>query len=190
MNVIEAIKKRRAFRSLEPVKITDDIVKDLAESASLAASCFNKQPWRYIFIYSQEMLRKMYEALSKGNEWAHNASLIVALFSKKESDCVVKNREYYLFDTGMAAANMMLRAVELGLVAHPIAGFDEEKAKEILGIPDEYLLTALLIVGKKSETINPDLNEHQVESEKERPERLALEKIMSIDSFNEKLNTQ
>lgn len=44
MDVKEAIRERRAYRSLDPVEITESLIRDLAESAQLAPSCFNNQP--------------------------------------------------------------------------------------------------------------------------------------------------
>ncbi len=178
MDVKEAIEKRRAYRSLEPIEITEDLINELARAAQLAPSCFNKQPSRFVFVYDKEMLVKMREALSKGNVWVHAASLIIAVFGKKEDDCDVKGREYYLFDIGMACGFIQLRATELGLVAHPIAGFSEDKVKEILGIPDEMKVITLINVGKKSDTISEVLSEKQVTSEKERPERKPIEKFV------------
>jgi nitroreductase len=186
MNVKEAIAKRRAYRSLIPVEITDDLVKDLAQSAQLFCSCFNNQPWRYVFVHEPEMLNKMHNALSKGNEWAQAASMIIVVFSKPELDCVVKDRKYYLFDTGMATAAIILRATELGLVAHPIAGFSPKKTREILGIPDEMEVITLVIVGKHSDKINPLLSEKQIEAEKQRPERLPIEKLMYSNMYKAK----
>ena len=178
MDVKEAIQKRRAYRSLEPVEITDDIINKLGTAAQLAPSCFNNQPWKFVFVYDKEMLLKMRDALSKGNEWIHAASLIIAVFGKKEDDCDVKGREYYLFDIGMACGFIQLRATELGLVAHPIAGFNEDKIKEILAIPEEMKVITLINVGKKSNTISEVLSEKQVMWEKERPERKALEEFI------------
>ena len=59
-----------------------------------------------------------------------------------------------------------------------------KKTKEVLGIPDDMEVITLVIVGKHSETISPVLSDKQVEAEKNRPERLALEKFVYIDSFN------
>jgi nitroreductase len=183
MNVKEAIEKRRAYRSLDPVEINDNLIKDLAESAVLSCSCFNKQPWNFVFIHDNDKLTEMRNALSKGNEWAYNASMIIAVFSKKELDCVVKDREYFLFDTGLSVGMMVLRATELGLVAHPIAGFDEDKAKEILKIPPEMRLITLIIVGKHSNEIKKELNEYQSETEKQRPPRKSFEEFAWIDDY-------
>ena len=186
MNVKEAIHKRRAFRSFEPVEITKDFLNDLAECAQLSASCFNNQPWRYIFVYEPEMLEKMHKALSQGNEWAHKASLIIVVLGKKEDDCVIHDRVYCQFDIGMATAHMILRATELDLVAHPIAGYSPRKTRDILGIPDDIDVIALVIVGKKSNKINPVLSDKQVEAEKNRPDRLSTEKFIFHNKYLEK----
>jgi len=185
MDVIQAINERRAYRSLEPVKITEVLIKDLAESARLAPSCFNNQPWRFIFIHDTEVLKSMREALSQGNEWAYSASMIIAVFSQKEDDCIIRDREYHQFDCGLGAGFLILRATELGLVAHPIAGYSPKKTKEILGIPEEYQVITLIIVGKHSEEISPVLSEKQVEWEKERPARMSLDKFAFINRFKE-----
>ena len=104
MDVKEAIQKRRAYRALGPVEITDEIITELASAAQLTASCFNNQPWRFVFVRSKEVLAKLHEGLNKGNDWVRNASMIIAAFAKKENDCIIKEREYYLFDLGMAVS--------------------------------------------------------------------------------------
>jgi nitroreductase len=127
MDVKEAIQDRRAYRSLDPIEITEDLIRDLASHAQLSASCNNNQPWRFVFVYEREMLKKMHEAISKGNEWVQRASMIIVVLSKKEYDCIIGERVYHQFDTGMATAFLILRATELGLVAHPIAGYSPKK---------------------------------------------------------------
>ena len=129
------------------------------------------------------MLEKLFEALNENNNWAKKASMIVAVFSKKEMDCVIgKSREYYLFDTGMATAYMILRATELGLVIHPIAGFSQSKTKEILKIPEDMVLITLLIVGKKSDNID-FLTEKQKAIEEKRPPRKPLSDFVYYNSY-------
>jgi len=188
MDVIEAINRRRAYRSLEPVEITEDLVKDLAHAASLAPSCANNQSWRFIFVYDPEMLDQVRTAMTKSNVWTQLDSMIIVVFSKKDLDCT--NRDYYLFDTGMATALLILRATELGLVAHPIAGYNEDTVKQVLGIPEDMTVITLVNVGKKSDTIHPLLTEGQVARENVRPERLPLEQFMAIDRFNDQIATQ
>lgn len=183
MDVKQAIGERRAYRSLDPVQITEELIDDLARSARLSASCSNKQPWRYVFVHDPEVLSELHETLPRGNAWAKAASMIVAVFSKRDLDCLIKGREYFLFDTGMATAFLILRATELGLVAHPIAGYKEQEAKEVLGIPDDMTLITLVMVGRHSESTSPVLSEKQVEAEKRRPERLPLGEFVHFNRY-------
>jgi nitroreductase len=183
MKLMEIIEKRHAYRSLGPAKIDEGLIRDLAAAASLSASCFNKQPWRYVFAFDPDVLKRLQTAMNKGNEWTQTASLVIAVCSRKDLDCVVKEREYYLFDTGMATAFLILRATEMGLVAHPIAGYDEVKAKEILGIPADMTLITLVNIGRHVMPPNALLNVKQAEGEKERPLRLPLSEIMRLNKF-------
>ena len=186
MDVKTAIENRRAFRSLIPVEITKDLINDLAECAQITASCFNNQPWRYIFVYDSKMLEKMHEALSSGNEWAYKGSMFIVVLGKQEDDCVIHDRIYYRFDIGMSTEAMILRATELGLVAHPIAGYSPRKTREILGIPDDIDVITLVIVGKHSDKIDSVLSEKQVEAEKERPKRIQIDEFIYINRYTEK----
>ncbi|OGR41221.1 MAG: nitroreductase [Elusimicrobia bacterium GWA2_61_42] len=186
MDVKEAIEKRRSYRALGPAEITDQTLKELATAAQLSASCFNNQPWKLVFARSKDSLAKIHDCLSKGNDWAKRAPLIIAAFAKKENDCVIKEREYYLFDLGMAVSALQLRATELGLVAHPIAGFDNEKVRLALGVPEDNLVLTLLIVGKKTDDLAA-LTPQQAAMEESRPPRLPLENIFSVDAYDEKL---
>jgi len=176
MEVKEAIETRRAYRALSPIEVADELIHDLATAASLAPSCFNKQPWNYVFVRSPDSLVKLHDAYSEGNEWARDASLVIAVFSHREMDCIIREREYYLFDTGLATANLILRATELGLVAHPIAGFSPRKVRGILGIPNDMEVITLIIVGKHSENMED-------EPEKDRPIRKTIEEFIHIENY-------
>ena len=187
MDVKTAIETRRAYRSLEKVEISQEIIEILGNAASLAPSCFNYQPWRFIFVYEKKVLDQLVSALSSSNQtWATNASMIIVAFTKKEDDCVIDregyNREYYLFDVGQAVSYITLQATELGLVAHPIAGYNPKLVHEILTIPTSYVVINLIIVGKKNPNID-HLSEKQKVTEVERPKRLSLNKIVFHNRF-------
>lgn len=190
MDVREAIEKRRAYRSLAPVEITPGLIEDLAGAARLFCSCFNNQPWRYVFVYDPVVLKRMHDVLSKGNEWAQAASMIIAVLSRAEFDCQIKDRDYYHFDTGMATAALILRATEIGLVAHPIAGYSPKKTRPVLNIPDDMEVITLVIVGKKADTLNPVLSEKQIAAEKNRPERLPLSRIVFHNLYTQEYNNK
>ncbi|MFO7733962.1 MAG: nitroreductase family protein [Candidatus Aminicenantes bacterium] len=183
MDVHSAIEARRATRSLAPVPVTEELVRDLAGHARLSPSCDNNQPWRFVFVFEPAKLEALKAVFTEGNRWCQAASLAVTVFSRKDDDCVVRDREYHLFDTGMAAAFLILRATELGLVAHPIAGFSPKKTREVLGIPEEFQVITLILVGKRADAPSPVLSEKQLKDEKRRPERLPFEKFAFLNDY-------
>lgn len=184
MELEEVIHKRRALRALEPIEITEEFIKEVATLAARSASCANKQPWRFIFVKDKQVLEQLHEALSGGNYWAKNASMLIAVFSKPEFDCIVGEREYYLFDTGMATALLMLSIVNKGLVAHAMAGFDDAKAKQVLNIPEDMTLITLIAVGKQSEDLSM-LNDNHQTMEKKISTRKSFEEFAYIDRYTE-----
>jgi hypothetical protein len=129
------------------------------------------------------MLEKVFSTLSDTNKWAHKASMIIAVFSKREFDCTPgKTREYYLFDTGMATAFMILKGTELGLVMHPIAGYSHSKIKTALEIPEEMTVITLIIVGKHSRD-DSLLTDNQKTSESKRPKRKETNEFVYLNKY-------
>lgn len=183
MEVAEAIRSRRAKRALKELPVEDSKVEALIDAARLSASCFNNQPWRLVFCRGKESLDAVKAAMSKGNEWTHRADLIIAVAAKEKDDCQLRDkRDYYLFDCGLAIGQLELMATELGMVAHPIAGYDPAKVKQVLGIPEEYTLITLVICGYAGgdESI---LTDKQKGWERERPERKPLGELVFLDRW-------
>lgn len=188
MNVDNAIDKRRAYRALKKTEITPDIIKELGKAAQFAPSCFNKQPWRFVFITGPEPLERIKGAISEKNSWAFNASMIIAVVSEAPLDCRMKDgRHYYLFDTGIACGFLMLKATELGLVAHPMAGYDQAAAKELLDVPESMTIINIIAVGKHDGDWEGLLTEDQIITEASRPKRKPLSDIVFIDSYGNSL---
>jgi nitroreductase len=188
MEFQELINTRRSFRSLESAEITGDLIKQLYESVKLTPSCYNNQPWRFICVYGSEQLEKLKETLPDANNWAKKASMIIAVTSKKELDCMSKDgRNYYLFDTGMATFSLILKLTDLGFVAHPIAGYVPEKVKTVLNIENDLEIITIIIVGKKAKELNPDLKDFQIQSEQQQPTRKSFSEIFSVDVFSNEL---
>ena len=183
MDVEHAIQKRRAFRSLDPESLSKQDLHQLEIAIQLAPSCFNNQPWRFVFVTDEEKRKEMQKVLSKGNEWAYHASIYVAACARKDDDCVIYDREYYLFDTGLATGFLVLRATELGFVAHPIAGYSPKKTRKILDIPDDMQVITLVIIGKHRDSIRRELSEKQLEAERRRPERKPIEEIIFYNKY-------
>ena len=183
MNVKQVIEKRRAYRSLDPKMLSKEEVKLLEKAIQIAPSCFNNQPWQYVFVTDEKKREEMKSVLSDGNKWAHHASMYIAVCARKEDDCVIYDREYYLFDTGIATGFLLLQATDLGFVAHPIAGYSPKKTRKVLSIPDDMQVIALVIIGKKREKIRKDLSEKQTKAEQKRPKRKPIEELIHYNTY-------
>jgi nitroreductase len=174
MDVLDAVHNRRALRVLSDRPLSQEATLSLIEAARLAPSCFNNQPWRFILARDEPALTSVKEALSSGNRWATRAPLIIAVAAQRDDDCKLSdNRDYFLFDCGLAVSQMVLRAVELGIVAHPIAGYEPKAIREALGIPEEYVIITLIICAHPGDD-DSLLSDAQKEIEIERPERHAI----------------
>lgn len=183
MEVVEAIRARRAKRALDTKPVEDEKLEAIVEAARLSASCFNNQPWRIVICKGPEALEQIKGTLSKGNVWATRASLILVVAARPPDDCQLSDkRDYFLFSTGLAIGQVELRATELGLIAHPIAGYDPLKAKSILGIPEDFVVITYVIVGYPG----PDdslLSDKQKQSEAARPDRKPIGENFFLDKW-------
>ncbi len=183
MDVADAIRTRRALRVLSDRLIGKEAVGSLVEAARLAPSCFNNQPWRLVFVQGEPALSAVKDALPSGNNWATRAPLIIAVAARRDDDCKLSDgRDYFLFDCGLSVSQLILRAVELDLIAHPIAGYDPEAVKEALGIPEDHVVIALIVCAHQGDD-DSLLSEKQKEMEPERPERDPIDEDFFLDSW-------
>jgi len=147
-NLIKLLQKRKASRAFSNEKLSEAIINKLMETTQLSASCFNNQPWRFLFLTNELALQKGRRAISEGNSWANTAPLLIVGFSKPDLDCQLKDgRNYYQFDLGMASQLILLQATELNLVARPFAGFSANVIREEFEIPGEYEVYVMIAVG-------------------------------------------
>ena len=182
MEFDEVLARRRSRRAYGPVEITDDMVRKLLQAASLAPSCTNSQPWRFVMVRKPEQLERVFQTLTRGNYWMTKVSMVVAVFTEPDSDCDVQGVSYEMFDTGMAAALLLLKATEMGLLTHPIAGFNKEMVKEVLGLSEQHTIITLIGIGKRSDDLGA-LNENHRERETSPRIRKPLEEIGFMESY-------
>ncbi len=146
MAVMKEIIERRSRKSFMDKDIPLDVLEELVRAAQLSPSCFNNQPGRFILVTGDER-EKLHPALSRGNAWAKSAPALLALASKPDLDCQITGRDYFMLGCGLELENLILQAVHRGLFAHPFAGFKEDIAIDVLGIPDEYRVLVLIAIG-------------------------------------------
>jgi nitroreductase len=141
MNVSEAIRLKRAVRQFSDQPVDDEAANAILNAGRRAQSSKNSQPWHFIVIRDRETLK----ALSQLGTWAGHlagAALAVAIITPPP-----EQRWSIMFDAGQAAAYMQLAAWELGIGSCPATIYEPEKARQILGFPDEMEIRVALSFG-------------------------------------------
>lgn len=146
-DILPEIVRRKSGRIFSPKPVEEDILRRALLAARWAPSSGNQQPWRWVITTQGEPRNALNDALSRGNAWAKKAPVLVALISHPDLDHLLDGRAYYLFDCGLSAMSFILECVHNGLIAHPMAGFDEQKAREALGVPPDYRIIVLIAAG-------------------------------------------
>lgn len=144
------IEKRRSTVSFSNKPVEGQKIHLLFEAARWAPSSFNEQPWRFIYGVKDEenSFQKLFDCLMEGNkQWVKNAPLIVLSLAKQAFDLDGRPNSYALHDVGLASENLMIQAVQMGLMVHPMGGFDKKKAIADLSIPDGFEPVAMIAVG-------------------------------------------
>ncbi|MBQ0113595.1 MAG: nitroreductase family protein [Bacteroidales bacterium] len=154
MEFRELIEKRQSDRRYLDKPVEEEKIKQCIEAAMLAPSACNAQPWTFVVINEESLLKEVRSAASDGgiNRFAYGAKAFVAIVLEKESlmagmGMVIKDKEYRLMDIGMAAEHFCLMAAELGLGTCMIGWFSEKKIKKLLNVPDKKRIPLIISVG-------------------------------------------
>ena len=146
-SLLKVLTSRRALRGLSEKPLDQVAVARLFQAATLAPSCNNKQPWRFVGVQGAPMLEELRRLLTAGNYWAKKAPLLVAAWTHVDYDVKYPDgREFALFDLGQAVMALQIQAQAEGLVSHPMAGFDTAKTASLLGLPEGAIVPVLIAV--------------------------------------------
>ena len=140
-------------RAFEPTPLTDDQVESLFEAARWTPSCYNAQPWMFVYAVTAEDRSRFLSALVEGNQaWCRRVPLLMFLLCRRNFTHSGKENRHAPFDAGAAWMALALQARRLGLHAHAMAGFSREAAYEILDVPDDQFdIMAAIAVGRRAE---------------------------------------
>lgn len=156
VNVHELIVKRWSPRSFDPDKpVSRDDLLALLEAARWAPSCFNDQPWRYVVCdksSDETSWQKAFALLAEKNQlWAKNAPVLMLAVATSKFNHNGSPSRWGMYDTGAASMALCLQAVALGLAVHQMGGYDNAKAREVFGIPDDCTPMAMMAVGHQGD---------------------------------------
>lgn len=184
--VHELIRARWSPRSFSSREVPDRDLQIVLEAARWAASSFNEQPWRFLVARKSDgpAYEKLLHLLVPANQsWAKTAPVLIVMAAKRTFSHNGSPNYYGLHDAGQALAHLFLQAIALGLHAHGMAGFDRERARKELNIPDDYDLAAAVALGYIGSP--SQLNEQQQRTELARRQRKPLSEIVFTDKFGE-----
>lgn len=157
MNTIECIKTRRSIRKFKPDSIDHSLLDSLISTASYSPSWKNTQITRYIVIEDSSILNAIindYTPEFNSNIIRQAPVLIAVTFVKGRcglerdgSFSTKKGDHWQMFDVGAACQTLCLAAHEKRLVTVIMGIWDEDGITELLKLPQDQELGALIAIG-------------------------------------------
>jgi len=127
----QIFKKRFSPRLFSNEPVSDNALQIIFEAVRFTPSSYNRQAWYfYVAKKGTKGFEKLASLLLEGNNWAKNTPVLI-LGCYLEEDQYGKNT-YAQYDLGQAVATLVYQAQDLGYYTHQIAGFDREKAKDVV----------------------------------------------------------
>src|SRR5262245_21829943 len=136
MEVLEAIRTKRATRQFADRPVPDDVIRQIVDAGRRSQSSKNDQPWTFVVVRDRDTLRQLSEC---GQYAGHLAGAAVGV--------AIVAQPGYDFDQGQAAAYLQLAAWNLGVGSCIASIYDPKRAKAILGAPDQLQLDTALSFG-------------------------------------------
>ena len=111
----------------------------------------NEQPWRFVAASldgDAEGHARIASTLVPFNAaWAAKAPVLILAAAKMAFTRSGAPNPTALYDAGQAVGALTLQATAAGLAVHQMGGFDRERARVLLGIPEGYEPIAVLALG-------------------------------------------
>jgi len=149
--VLEAIKKRQSVRSYQEKEIPEEALQEILEAGRLAPSAHNNQDWKFIVIKDESLRKKLVTACLNENIFIGEAPVVIAGCATNADNIMPNGEHCYPIDLAIALDHMTLQASSLGLGTCWIGVYSQDQVKEILGVPENVRIVALMPVGYPKE---------------------------------------
>ena len=152
----QIIKNRRSVRRYLDRRVEREKILTCLESARLAPSAENVQPWRFLVLddpaVKDRFCAQVFSGLYSFTRFAEKAPVLILMMARLD---ILANRigkqiqgtSYHLIDMGIAGEHLVLQAEELGLGTCWIGWFNARRARKALNIPRKYKPVCLLSLG-------------------------------------------
>jgi len=154
VDIFDAIRERNSVRSYALTPVSDEVLVRILEAARLAPSAANIQPWHFIVVEDKEKRTRIAGGCRYGKFITESPVVIVGCGNKKVSP------KWHVVDTTIALEHLVLAATTLELGTCWIGSFDNEDLREMLMLPQEYEIVALIALGyprEKTKTMADNL---------------------------------
>ncbi len=186
-----ALQGRWSTVSFSDQAVAPEHIRSILEAARWAPSAFNEQPWRFLVAdraRDGEGHALFADLLMDFNRrWAPRAPLLVLSVISERLERGGKPNAAAAHDVGLATAQLIAQATALGLVVHPMGGFDADRAVNALGIPEGFRPMVMLAIGhpEPADGLPEDLKERELSQRSRRPQ----EEIAFASSWERPLRT-
>jgi nitroreductase len=156
MDVMEAIKERRSIRKYKSDPVPEEALRTILEAVRWAPSWANTQCWEIVVVRDSAMKSKLAEAIPQANPVnaaVLQAPVAIVVCGKKGvsgwygGKISTDKGDWYMYDAGLATQNLCLAAHSLGLGTVIGGLFDHKKAGEVLGLPQDVEVVAIVPLG-------------------------------------------
>ncbi len=164
---MQQIETRRSIRKYLPKLVEDQKIARLIESARLAPSGSNTQPWHFIIVKDASNRERLAQA-SHLQKWMLSAPVFIVCVAdirvriENDEDEINLNEEspqeelkQIIRDTSIAIEHMVLEAIVLGLGTCWVAWFRQDEIRPILNIPSDKYVVSIITVGYADEAPKP-----------------------------------
>jgi len=154
MDVSTAISKRSSVRSYKATGVEEDKLKKILEAARLSPSASNRQEWKFVIVKDKETRKKLANA-AFGQSFIGQAPVVIVACGTESKSVMGCGQPTHTVDVSIACAFMILQAYELGLGTCWIGAFEEDAVKNILKVPKEVRVVAVIPLGYSDEPPSP-----------------------------------
>lgn len=168
MDAKKMLVDRRSIRKYKDEVVSEEVMREVIDVAKYAPSWANFQIARYTLISNEEMIKKI--ADQGVNNFAYNIKTLqkarnVAVLSfvqgksgkldlSKADYATTKANQWEMFDAGIACQTFCLAAYEKGIGTCIFGVIDEKAIAEIIDLPSEETVAAIITYGYPDEEIN------------------------------------